>query len=113
MSELRDLLQSSVAERMFGTGEQCWDLTSGLRFMAEYEPGLPIEQREALMADPRECGKIHVTDAAAINALLENGKIKILLYGVWSTFTLLKRDNNAGNVQVSFGVMQNSVKDQG
>lgn len=113
MSDIRDILAGTIDERMTFTGENCVNLRTGTKFIAEYQESQNIELNEALGKDLRESGTIHVSDRAAAADLLNGTRITINLYGSDHQFEILQqRIDNPGSYQIEFGVMKITAKDR-
>lgn len=111
MSEFRAAIADIVADREPGTQEQCRNLVTGRRFLAEYEEITRLDLVTDLGDDAREAARIYVRDPSVANslstALRSNQQIEIILYGTPHVFTVIDRENNPGNPQVMFKLKYN------
>lgn len=106
MSEFRDAIQAVVTDREVGTAELCQNLTNGNYFTAEIEEVSELELNTALGRDAREAAMMHVSDRVTALAIHKGCKVRVQLYGQWTTFEVVRRKDDPGDPQMEFGLMK-------
>ncbi len=106
MNELRAALADVVAERIAFTSDPCVNLRTGLTFLAEIEPVDPLIVATELGEDPREVVIVHVTDTQDAAGINDQDQIQMNLGQGNVVYQVVKRRNNAANLQVDFWCRQ-------
>lgn len=106
MSEFRDAIQDVVTDRQSATAENCRNLRTGALFLAEIEEIADTELNTELGRDAREQLLMHVLDKTQAACIRSQEKIAVQLYGVWTTFTVVRRKDNPADPQVEFGLVK-------
>jgi hypothetical protein len=107
MSELRDIVTDSIADRESVFGDAMVNVRTTRNFMAEIQPIADMELNATLGRDPREAVTFHVRDLVAAAEI----QLGDLITAIGSTFKILRRSNNPVSAQVEFGAMKMTNKD--
>jgi hypothetical protein len=106
MSEAHDILFDVVLDRASFTTDPVKNLRTGLVFTAEIEPVDPLLAQTELGEDAREVVILHVTDDVEAGYIRSQDLVQFQLFGSMVKYKIVKRRNNAANVQTDFWAMQ-------
>ena len=112
MSEFHQIAADIVGDRASATTDPVTLLRTGEILTAEIDgsPDALIVATE-LGEDYRNCVLIHVTDDEQAALLRAQDKIQFTLFGRTVTAQIIKRRDNAANVQTDFWAMQLTPQD--
>ncbi len=107
MSEMHAGLAEIVEDRASFTTDRVKNLRTGLQFTAEIEPVDPIIAQAELGEDVREVVVLHVTSDFEAAEILTQDRVTLSLFGKRpETYKIVKRRDNAANVQTDFWAVQ-------
>lgn len=102
MSEVRDTLATTIADRQPAFGDLVTNVRTRSRFYAECEPVADIEANVMLGRDARESVLFHIADRAAAAGIQLGDE----LLALGTEFQVLRRTDNPASLQVEFGAMK-------
>jgi hypothetical protein len=112
MGEQHQIAADLVADRASATTDPVKNTRTGAVFMAEIDgsPDALVVATE-LGEDARNVILLHVTDDTQAYAINAGDIVQFTLFGVTARARILKRRDNAANVQTDFWAMQLTNKD--
>ena len=108
MSLIRDIIGDVIADRENIFGDNITLMRTGETFTAEVQPIADTFLNTEMGRDARETVTIHVRNLRVASKILMQDILKIGN----DKFKVLRRSNNPISVQVEFGVMKTTEKDQ-
>ncbi len=103
MSEARDIIRDTIADRQDFTGDAIENLRTGTKFTAELEDVQDIELNTALGRDARESILVHINDRIVSAEIRIGDKLRCVIYGITVLLDVLRRKDNPTDPQVEFG----------
>jgi hypothetical protein len=102
VSELHDIIGSTVDDRASVTTDPIVNLRTGATFYAEIESNPDISLDAELGKDLREQVVLHVRSTAEADGIRAQDKVTFTLFGQFVTFQIVERANNPANPFVEF-----------
>ena len=102
MSDLTDIIGSTVDDRAPVTTDPIVNLRTGVTFYAEIESNPDVVLDAELGKDAREQVVLHVRIAADADGIQTQDRVTFSLYGQSVTFQIIDRTNNPANPFVEF-----------
>ena len=102
MSELHDIIGSTVDDRASVTTDPIVNLRTGATFFAEIESNPDVVLDPELGKDAREQVVLHVRSQSDADGISAQDKVTFTLFGQAVTFQIVDRTNNPANPFVEF-----------